>query len=70
MTLNLGSSREDLASMPATTQAWRWKAPELIGTHLDGQGENIFRVTTATDVYAFSMTVIEVRNFLFMFACK
>jgi len=51
---------EDEGSLPATTEAWRWKAPEFIGTHVDGQEESICRVTTATDVYAFSITVIEI----------
>ena len=46
--------------MGATTDVWRWKAPELIGTCIDGQEESIPRVNTATDVYAFAMTVVEV----------
>lgn len=51
---------EDEGSMGATTDVWRWKAPELIGTCIDGQEESIPRVNTATDVYAFAMTVVEV----------
>lgn len=67
MTLNLVPPWEDEVSMPATTEAWRWKAPELIGTYVDGQ-ESVCRVTTATDVYAFAMAVIEVRQLPYLFA--
>lgn len=62
MSLDLFPPCESETSMPATTVAWRWRAPELIGTCVDGQRDSICRVTTATDVYAFAMTVIEVRK--------
>ena len=38
-------------------EAWRWMAPELIQTSTVGYTK---RVTQATDVWAFAMTVIEV----------
>jgi serine/threonine protein kinase len=41
---------------PATTEGWRWMAPELIiGL------TSVVTFTPATDVWAFSMTLIEVR---------
>jgi serine/threonine protein kinase len=43
---------------PVTTDGWRWKAFELMTASLE---ETTTRVTIATDVWAFSMTVIEVR---------
>lgn len=36
-----------------TTEAWRWKAPEVIRIGMDA-------TTPATEVWAFAMTVIEV----------
>jgi serine/threonine protein kinase len=43
---------------PVTTDGWRWKAFELMTASLE---ETTTRVTIETDVWAFSMTVIEVR---------
>jgi Protein tyrosine and serine/threonine kinase len=40
-----------------TTEEWRWMAPELMLME-----ESIPQVTTATDVYSFAMTVLEVRE--------
>jgi len=60
VTPNLVPLWEDEESIPATTEAWRWRAPELIETRVDEQEEIICRVTTATDVYAFAMTAFEI----------
>jgi serine/threonine protein kinase len=44
---------------PLTSEEWRWKAPEQMSI-----AEDLYPpVTMATDVWAFSMTVIEVRIF-------
>jgi len=45
---------------PTTTEGWRWKAPEQMTEHLIPEGCYVPRVTMASDVWAFSMTVIEV----------
>jgi len=45
---------------PSTTQEWRWKAPELLAVCLNEEEDSIPRLTAATDVYAFAMTVIEI----------
>jgi len=45
---------------PVTTEGWRWIAGELM---VDGPNENrdwISRITMATDVWSFAMTVIEI----------
>jgi hypothetical protein len=46
---------------PVTTTDWRRKAPEQITACPSEEGEPIPRVTFATDVWAFAMTVVEVR---------
>lgn len=45
---------------PRTTQDWRWKSPELIRPS-DEEERVIKRATPALDVWAFAMTVVEVR---------
>jgi serine/threonine protein kinase len=47
-------SYEQEAFNSMTTDGWRWRAPELMS------GPALERVTKASDVYAFAMTVIEV----------
>lgn len=44
-----------------TTEAWRWKAPEVIADSVPEGGGSIPCVTAAVDVWAFAFTVIEVR---------
>lgn len=46
--------------MTTTTGTYRFMAPEL----LNDECEPITQVTVATDVWAFAMTVIEVRTFI------
>ena len=46
---------------PIMTQDWRWKAPELMKVSLNDEGEISPQMAETTDVWAFSMTVIEVR---------
>lgn len=41
---------------PATTEDWRWRAPET----MDGSEELVPQFTQATDVFSFGMTVYEV----------
>jgi len=45
---------------PIKAQDWRWKAPELMAVALNEEDESIPRVVETTDVWAFSMTVIEI----------
>lgn len=46
---------------PVTTQGWRWIACELMVDSPDENKHWILRVTKATDVWSFAMTIIEVR---------
>jgi serine/threonine protein kinase len=48
-------------SNPIMAQDWRWKAPELMKVPLNDEDEVSPRMVKTTDVWAFSMTVIEVR---------
>jgi Protein tyrosine and serine/threonine kinase len=45
---------------PATTEGWRWKADELMAAGLNDE-DSVPQLTVATDVWAFGMTVLEVR---------
>lgn len=44
-----------------TTHGWRWRAPELFADCPDATASICAQATTAIDVYAFAMTVVEVR---------
>ena len=57
MAPKLTASCDDSEVMP---EAWRWMAPELIQTSMDTVMSYTQRVTQATDVWAFAMTVTEV----------
>jgi len=46
------------------TEAIRWHAPELLESDME-DGSSIQRRTQATDVWAFSMTVVEVLYIIF-----
>ena len=46
---------------PIMAQDWRWKAPELMKVSLNDEDEVCPRVVETTDVWAFGMTVVEVR---------
>jgi serine/threonine protein kinase len=48
---------------PTTLRGWRWKARELMMSS-DENGRYISGASKAIDVWAFAMTVIEVRTFL------
>lgn len=61
-TLELTPEEEDFN--PVTIRGWRWMACELM---LDDDAQCIWCTTKQTDVWAFAMTVIEVRIFLFAF---
>jgi serine/threonine protein kinase len=54
----LGISYEEDNVNPPTTEGWRWIACELMT-----DDSCISRPTTATDVWSFAMTVVEVRIF-------
>lgn len=56
--LGLGYKRNDFSTV--TTEGWRWIACELMADSLDENRDWISRVTMATDVWSFSMTVIEI----------
>jgi len=45
---------------PVTTDGWRWIACELMANGLEDDDDSISRATMATDVWAFSMTVVEI----------
>jgi hypothetical protein len=51
---------EDSIPRVNTAESWRWKAYELVAPCV--KEGFIPRVTAATDVWAFAMTVIEVRS--------
>ena len=57
----LGESGFTTTSVGGTS---RWMACELI-TSFNEEGENVPQVTTAGDVWAFAMTVLEVRPLVF-----
>lgn len=46
---------------PVSTEGWRWIACELMVDNPDEHRDWISRVTMATDVWSFAMTVVEVR---------
>lgn len=46
---------------PVTTDGWRWTAPELMSACRNGEHGSTPVVSEAVDIYAFGMTVIEVR---------
>jgi serine/threonine protein kinase len=49
---------------PKTTRGCRWAAPELMTNIVDEQGYPVSQVSSAIDVWAFAMTVVEVRIFI------
>jgi hypothetical protein len=57
MAPELTASGDDSELNNMMPEAWRWMAPELFQTSMVGYTQ---RVTQATDVWAFAMTVIEV----------
>jgi hypothetical protein len=46
---------------PSTARGWRGKAPELMTVSPNEADESTPRVTKATDVWEFAITVLEVR---------
>jgi len=60
MGLELASICEGEAFNPAATDGWRWTAPELMATCLNGEKRSTSLVSEAADIYAFAMTVIEI----------
>jgi len=62
-TLEKSSSTHKFAEVgyvPIMTEGWRWRAPEQMGGQTDTEEGSLPCVTTATDVWAFAMTVIEI----------
>lgn len=57
----LGSLCEEEEFSTMTTEAWRWKAPELMADSVPDGGGTPY-VTAAADVWAFAFTVLEVRK--------
>jgi hypothetical protein len=45
---------------PVMAKGWRWKAPELMSVCPNEEEQSVPRVTTATDVWAFAITIVEV----------
>jgi hypothetical protein len=66
MTPEVASSYEAEEFNPVTTDGWRWKAVELMPVCQNEEEEPTPRVTVATDVWAFAMTIIEARTHFYL----